>query len=246
MGLVTGNWEVPRECEYNRGTGCGKSARPGLWRGRRKTGVPTAEASMRIVCPRPQLWNETYESLVAAWEASDCAGEMPPKPLVLAGWAYSNDAEKLQRWKATRAWARENGLGELIPGLDESNSYIVREINVSCVGPLGGPCYLPWNLAQRSRPSLDELKLALERLREAWPKLSEGALGVLYPVRFTGKKARRLLVIADLNAVPPWGSWVKLVNDERRRAFTTFRAAINNKIAPHEVDHVSFISEKDA
>jgi hypothetical protein len=28
--------------EYNRGTGCGKTARPGLCRGRRVTGAPTA------------------------------------------------------------------------------------------------------------------------------------------------------------------------------------------------------------
>jgi hypothetical protein len=30
--------------EYNRGTGCEKTARPGLWRGLRVTGVPTPEA----------------------------------------------------------------------------------------------------------------------------------------------------------------------------------------------------------
>ena len=30
-----------RESEYNRGTGCGNTARPGLWRGRPVTGVPT-------------------------------------------------------------------------------------------------------------------------------------------------------------------------------------------------------------
>ena len=44
LGLVTGNCEGSRECEYNRGTGCGKTARPGLRRGRRVIGVPTAEA----------------------------------------------------------------------------------------------------------------------------------------------------------------------------------------------------------
>ena len=38
-----------RESEYNRGTGCGKTARPGLCRGRRVTGVPTAEISRKII-----------------------------------------------------------------------------------------------------------------------------------------------------------------------------------------------------
>jgi hypothetical protein len=35
-----------RESEYYRGTGCGKTARPGLWRGLRATGVPTPKASL--------------------------------------------------------------------------------------------------------------------------------------------------------------------------------------------------------
>ena len=34
-----------RGSEYNRGTGCGKTARPGLCRGRRVTAVPTVEAA---------------------------------------------------------------------------------------------------------------------------------------------------------------------------------------------------------
>ena len=33
---------VLRESEYDRRTGCGSTARPGLCRGRRVTGVPTA------------------------------------------------------------------------------------------------------------------------------------------------------------------------------------------------------------
>jgi hypothetical protein len=35
--------QIPRECQCNRGTGCGKTARPGLWRGRPVTGVPTPD-----------------------------------------------------------------------------------------------------------------------------------------------------------------------------------------------------------
>lgn len=36
-----------RDSEYNRRTGCGKTARPGLCRGRRVTGVPTARGVNR-------------------------------------------------------------------------------------------------------------------------------------------------------------------------------------------------------
>jgi len=38
-----------REGEYNRVTGCGKTARPGLCRGRRVTGVPAAEPKKGII-----------------------------------------------------------------------------------------------------------------------------------------------------------------------------------------------------
>ena len=37
-----------RESEYNRGTGCGKTARPGLCRGLRVTEVPTAEVKDKL------------------------------------------------------------------------------------------------------------------------------------------------------------------------------------------------------
>ena len=43
MDLVTGNCEDPRGSECNRGTGCGKTARPGLCGGRPVTGVPTTD-----------------------------------------------------------------------------------------------------------------------------------------------------------------------------------------------------------
>ena len=36
---------VPHGSEYDRGTGCGKSARPGLCGGCRVTGIPTAETA---------------------------------------------------------------------------------------------------------------------------------------------------------------------------------------------------------
>ena len=38
-------WALHRGSEYNRGTGCGKTARPGLYGGCRVTGIPTVEAA---------------------------------------------------------------------------------------------------------------------------------------------------------------------------------------------------------
>ena len=45
MNLVTGNCEGTRGSEYDRGTGCGKTARPGLCGGYPVTGIPTADAA---------------------------------------------------------------------------------------------------------------------------------------------------------------------------------------------------------
>ena len=44
--LGTGNSVDLRGCEYNRGTGCGKTARQGLCGGRRVTGAPTVRAKI--------------------------------------------------------------------------------------------------------------------------------------------------------------------------------------------------------
>src|SRR5262245_5720264 len=42
-----------RGCEYNRGTGCGKTARPGLHGGCRVTGIPTVESPTRTIPRKP-------------------------------------------------------------------------------------------------------------------------------------------------------------------------------------------------
>jgi hypothetical protein len=42
-------WALHRGSEYNRRTGCGKTARPGLYGGCRVTGIPTVEAPQNIM-----------------------------------------------------------------------------------------------------------------------------------------------------------------------------------------------------
>jgi hypothetical protein len=57
-----------------------------------------------------------YRSLVTAWEElDDPAVPEPPAPLILNGWAFSDDAAKKRRWTATVRWASEWGVSELIP-----------------------------------------------------------------------------------------------------------------------------------
>jgi hypothetical protein len=51
----------------------------------------------------------------------------PPKPLILAGWAYSSDLEKAQRWGETVAWASSNGCASLVDQLKEEDFYLGDE-----------------------------------------------------------------------------------------------------------------------
>jgi hypothetical protein len=45
----------------------------------------------------------------------------PPKPLILAGWAYSSDLEKAHRWDETVAWANYNGCAEIVDQIKEED-----------------------------------------------------------------------------------------------------------------------------
>ena len=86
----------------------------------------------------------------------------------------------------------------------------------------------------------------MEILAAQWPQIVGKELsGITHPLDFTGKKARRLLVRADNNTLPPWGDWVnRSTVESERRTFTHFRAAVNKAISPHEVDHIDFIDEQ--
>lgn len=98
------------------------------------------------------------------------------------------------------------------------------------------------NTTPRERPTDDKLVELLTRLQERWPMLIGATLaGVTKPIAFSGRKKRRLVVLADPNASPPCGTWQALAEAPARSAFTSFRAAINRALAPHEVDHVDFI-----
>jgi hypothetical protein len=62
------------------------------------------------ICPNPPEWANLHSAAITT--AAD--GETFPKPLILAGWAFSSDAEKRQRWAETVEWLRERGLDHLI------------------------------------------------------------------------------------------------------------------------------------
>ena len=197
------------------------------------------------ICPNPGAWHEAFERISAHAQLRSCTPPNPPKPLILAGWAYSNDIEKMQRWEETVAWAEINGCSNLLQTIPDSEFYHVEEPTNYTVGPLGGPMFRSWDYEVKNRPSAEQIEQIMQTLLSHWPEIVGNEIAsVTRPLALTGEKARRLLVFADTVCNPPWGSWWHLSSDEPvSRTFTQFRRAINKIIAPHEVDHVEFISE---
>lgn len=194
-----------------------------------------------VICPKPIRWHEIFKDLEQAWELTGNDGSPPPKPLILAGWNYSNDIEKKSRWEETINWARENKLEYLIPQIADGDLYIVDNPIAYTVGPMGGPLYLPWDYTSKNKPSPAEVDEALKKLKENWEKIVGRELSlVTKPLRFTGKKQRRLLVLAEAKAIPPWGTWAELYWGNQRHSFTVFRKAVNDAIHPVFVDHIDF------
>jgi hypothetical protein len=90
------------------------------------------------ICPNPIPWNDVFTRLQAHASTYPCVPPMPPKPLILAGWAYSNDTEKLKRWEQTVSWADANGCPSLVVVADK-DFYLADNPTSYRIGPLGGP-----------------------------------------------------------------------------------------------------------
>ncbi|MBX3464251.1 MAG: hypothetical protein KF830_13855 [Planctomycetes bacterium] len=202
---------------------------------------------MTRICPNPIPWSKVFDRLRDYARMHPCIPPNPPTPLILAGWAYSNDVEKMRRWQETLGWASQNGCSDLI-SLPETDFYCVDVPTSYTVGPLGGPMYRPWDFEEKDRPSREELSARLATLASGWDDIVGPELArATWPLAFSGAKARRLLVQADPTVTPPWGSWSCLSPVEsERRMFTRFRASINKAIAPHEVDHIDFKTDGHA
>jgi len=190
-------------------------------------------------------WHETFERLTNYAQRNSCTPPSPPKPLILSGWAYSNDIEKMQRWEETVYWAEKNGCSNLVSIIPDQDFYFAESPTSYTVGPMGGSMYRAWDFNSKDRPSSAVLEKGMEMLTAQWSEIAGEELSkITIPVAFTGNKARRLLIKADAASKPPWGGWDHLSRAEiERRSFTRFRSSVNKAISPHEVDHIDFITE---
>ena len=194
------------------------------------------------ICPLPQAWAMAHSALRKYSDENFCVPATAPKPLILGGWSFSNDVDKMKRWQETVDWAISNGCSGIVLNIPDDLFYFSATPTTYEVGPTGGPMYLSWNYDALICPSKDQIKVSMAKLRADWlTVVGTNLVDNLEPVRFTGKKFRRLVVDVAHGTVAPWGDWTALpFVDERRRKFTVLRKAINKSISPHMVDHVDF------
>ena len=74
------------------------------------------------ICPSPQLWNAIFLALENEWKINGGV-DVPPVPLILAGWVFTSDDEKHQRWTELLEWAKRRELMHLIPNIPDSDWY---------------------------------------------------------------------------------------------------------------------------
>ncbi len=190
------------------------------------------------VCPNPRAWCDVHKRLVTF--SQERFLDRPPGPIILSGWWYTTDTEKQQRWFEMIEWATVHCCKDLLD-LQDDDFYVVETLTTHQIGPMGSVLKRPWDFETKPIPSDAAIKSAITLLSEQWSQIvGESLAAMTIPLRFTGKKKRRLLVHYHTGS-PPWGNWSSLSHlESKRRTFTSFRSAVNTAIAPHEIDHVDF------
>lgn len=90
--------------------------------------------SKEFVCPKPNRWHQIYQDLVQNYNCATSTMHEPegsrinkeggpPIPLILNGWVYSTDFDKMQQWKKTIEWADKHDLLHLIEVREEDKHY---------------------------------------------------------------------------------------------------------------------------
>jgi|AVFP01.1.fsa_nt_gi hypothetical protein len=81
-------------------------------------------SNKEFISPIPKVWHEIHQRLENYWKNDlDSKGGKPPTPLILAGWNFSSDFEKSERWKSTLLWAEERNCKHLIKDLGDDEKY---------------------------------------------------------------------------------------------------------------------------
>ncbi len=197
------------------------------------------------VCPLPMVWAKIHRELSRiATKNPDIP--LPPVPLILAGWNFSDDFEKNDRWESTVEWTKKFGGAELISTLKDNDYY--------CVDQFTRPAFLDYQWGETTppatRPADDELTNLIEKLSIQWDQIAGVDSVFTRPLNFSGAKARSLTVEFDTDELPSWGTWGNEpggYHDQHftnKASFTVLRQRINDAVQPHKIDHVVFQRKK--
>ncbi len=197
------------------------------------------------VCPLPRIWGEIYKKLCDISHKNSNIPS-PPIALILAGWNFSDDFGKKNRWDETLEWINNYGGEDLITCLTDDHYY--------CVEELRRPVYFDYEYGETSppaiRPADNELDKLIEKISFHWTEIAGVDSEFTKPLNFTGAKARSLIVEFDTDELPSWGTWGNEpggYHDQHfthKASFTTLRQRINDAIQPHKIDHVVFQRKK--
>ena len=195
----------------------------------------------RVIYPLPIPWQTVYKAMCSFAAINACVPASPPRPLILAGWVYSNDQQKGACWAEYVRWAEANGCQELLE-ISQTDFYVTDTPTTHEVGPMGGPLYPHTTHDPKPYPDKLELSIMMTKLQCIWASIAGASLaGATKPLQFTGEKSRALLVAANSEFTPAWGSWTHLSKTAADRAvFSELRTNVNEAIYPHEVDHIKF------
>ena len=64
--------------------------------------------------PIPTAWARVHKAMQRYAEVNVCNPPKPPVPLILGGWVFSTDLQKIERWADFKLWAQINGCSELV------------------------------------------------------------------------------------------------------------------------------------
>ncbi len=193
--------------------------------------------AIRRVCPMPQRWQELWEMLPGRHRLG--SGWEPQLPLVLSAWWATSASEKRDRLLEHLTYAASHGVlaevDRFLRGL--SVSEWAHEADFPRAPPFREHSYHE----PKPEPDWALLDRVLQLLKREWLSVAGSDLSAnTRPLRFAGRKARRLVVVANPHWSPPWGSWSAICPGCDRASFTAFRKRVNERIAPHAVDDIVF------
>ena len=155
------------------------------------------------ISPNPSFWHEVSKRLIAYALQQPCVPDQPSVPLILGGWAFSNDVQKMAHWNRTVDWDKVSGCSMIVE-VAEENFYCRETITSYEVGPAGGPMLRDWDSQTRTRPPAEKFSEHHKRLKSGWVQIvGDQVGGVTSSLRFQGAKATTLLVQADITVQPP-------------------------------------------